>query len=168
MMLPELAQYLLMIEDLRAQVIALIEDLPAEALNWRPLVADVGEVGNSLAVLAAHVAGAEHFWMAEVLGAATPTRDRGAEFVTEVTDAAGLIARLRAVGAATHQVLTDFDGQRLNESLVVRDRPVAVRWAILHVIDHSALHLGHMQILYQLWHQGPAKDMPRWFERAVE
>jgi hypothetical protein len=40
-----------------------------------------------------------------------------------------------------------------------------VRWGILHVIDHTSLHLGHMQITYQLWNEGKSKPSPRWFER---
>ena len=38
-MLSELANYLSRIDDLRAQVRALITDLPAEALNWRSVEA---------------------------------------------------------------------------------------------------------------------------------
>ena len=71
-MLPELDNYLQRIEDLRRQVSELIADLPAEALNWRPIE---GEATNSLAVLAAHIAGVEHFWIAEVVGGCPPTRD---------------------------------------------------------------------------------------------
>jgi hypothetical protein len=36
-------------------------------LDWRPIEGDKGHVTNSLAVLAAHIAGAEHFWIAEVV-----------------------------------------------------------------------------------------------------
>jgi len=71
--LAELDNYLQRIEDLHGQVRGLIADLPAEALNWRPVPPSnppseqgggVDQPTNSLAVLAAHVAGAEHFWIA--------------------------------------------------------------------------------------------------------
>jgi len=76
-MFSELDNYLQRIEDLRGQVRGLIEDLPADALNWRPLPDEQeSHVVNSLAVLAAHVAGAEHFWIAEVIGGRPATRDR--------------------------------------------------------------------------------------------
>ena len=64
-MLSELENYLHRIENLRGQISDLIAGLPAEALNWRPIESVEGHAINSLAVLAAHVAGAEHFWIAE-------------------------------------------------------------------------------------------------------
>jgi uncharacterized damage-inducible protein DinB len=109
---------------------------------------------NSLAVLAAHVAGAEHFWIAEVIGRRPATRDRDAEFRTVAADAAELVRRLDAVAAETAEVLSSLSEADLNGVRVASDREVTVRWGILHVIDHTALHLGHMQITYQLWKTG--------------
>jgi uncharacterized damage-inducible protein DinB len=168
-MLSELDSYLQRIEDLRGQVGTLIAGLPAEALNWRPIEGE----SNSLAVLATHVAGAEHFWMAEVVGGYPATRDRDAEFATQVDEAAELVRLLEKVGAETRQVfsvLTEADpsspsGQSLDGAREARGRTVPVRWCILHVIDHTALHLGHMQLTYQLWAGGEGKPSPFWFER---
>jgi uncharacterized damage-inducible protein DinB len=162
---PELAHYLHRIDDLRGQVRELIADLPAEALNWRPLPTTADHAMNSLAVLAAHVAGAEQFWIAEVIGGLPPTRDREAEFATVVASSAPLVARLDAVGAMTHQVCERLSAADLEGSRQAHGREVSVRWAFLHVIDHTALHLGHMQITYQLWQGGVAKASPRWFQR---
>ena len=47
----------------------------------------------------------------------------------------------------------------------VEARSVPIRWAILHVINNTALHLGHMQITYQLWQGGRAYNAPRWYQR---
>ncbi len=162
---PELAHYLHRIDDLRGQVRDLIADLPAEALNWRPLPTTDDHAMNSLAVLAAHVAGAEQFWLAEVIGGQPPTRNREAEFAIVVADAAPLVARLDEVRAVTHGVCERLTAADLEGSREVHGRTVSVRWAFLHVIDHTALHLGHMQITYQLWRSGVAKGSPRWFER---
>ena len=161
----ELEHYLHMIADLRGQVRALIADLPAEALNWRPLP-DVDEHAmNSLAVLAAHMAGAEHFWIAEVIAGQPATRDRSAEFVTAVEGPAGLLQGLDAVGRETGAVFAGLTAVDLEGVREVQGKTVTVRWALLHVIDHTALHLGHMQITYQLWAQGKSKPSARWFER---
>ena len=89
---PELQHYLQLLDDLRRQVRELIAGLPADALNWRPVVGTDEHATNSLAVLAAHVAGAEHFWIAEVVGRRPTTRDRDAEFGTVAADAAELAA----------------------------------------------------------------------------
>ncbi len=164
-MLSELDNYLQRIEDLRGQVRALIADLPAEALNWRPVEGVDDHATNSLAVMAAHVAGAEHFWIAEVIGNCPMTRDRDAEFKIEVANASELIHRFEAVEVETRGVFSTLTAADLDGTREARGRIVAVRWGILHVIDHSSLHLGHMQITYQLWNEGKSKPSPRWFER---
>jgi uncharacterized damage-inducible protein DinB len=151
-----------MIEDLREQTAELIAGLPAEALNWRPIEGGDDHVTNSLAVMA----GAEHFWIQEVIGGQPPTRDRPAEFVTEVDSPQPLLEKLKATGRETRQVLAGLTAADLNGVRQAGDRTVPTRWAILHVIDHTALHLGHMQITYQLWSRGRAADSPRWFERV--
>jgi uncharacterized damage-inducible protein DinB len=164
-MITEVKHYLERIEDLRGQVQDLIRKLPAEALNWRPIEKSDDHAMNSLAMMATHVAGAEHFWIAEVIGQQPATRVREAEFQAEVGDAAELLTKLSATGEETRAILpaltaVDLDGRR-----EIRGRTVTVRWAILHVIDHTALHLGHMQITYQLWQGGQGVDAPRWFRR---
>jgi uncharacterized damage-inducible protein DinB len=164
-MFPELESYLQRIEDLRGQVSDLIAGLPAEALNWRPTGGVESHATNSLAVLAAHVAGAEHFWIAEVVGGRPPTRDRAAEFATQATDAAELCRLLEKISGETREVLSTLREADLDGTREVKDRTVPVRWSILHVIDHTALHLGHMQITYQLWNEGQGRPSPFWFER---
>jgi uncharacterized damage-inducible protein DinB len=164
-MIPELYSYLQMIADLRGQVRGLIADLPVEALNWRPIEAVEGHATNSLAALAAHVAGAEHYWIGEVVGGRPPIRDRDAEFATEAASAADLVRVLDKVGVETKAVFLTLTAAQLGSERQARGRTVQVRWCILHVIDHTALHLGHMQLTYQLWMSGQSEPSPRWFER---
>jgi len=162
-MLSELENYSQRIEDLRSQVRDLIADLPAEALNWRPMQ---DNATNSLAVLAAHIAGAEHFWIGEVVGGRPPTRDRDAEFTTQASDASEPVRLLEDTGAETREVLSALRAADLDGTREARGRTLPVRWCILHVIDHTALHLGHMQLTYQLWMGGHSKPSPFWFERV--
>jgi uncharacterized damage-inducible protein DinB len=164
-MLSELENYLGRIEDLRRQVGELITDLPPEALNWRPIEGGDEHATNSLAVLAVHVAGAEHFWIAEVIGGYPPTRDRDAEFATQAADASDLLRRLEEMGTETRQVFSSLSEADLDGTREAWGRTASVRWGIVHIIDHTALHLGHMQITYQLWMGGRGKSSPRWHER---
>ena len=164
-MLSELENYVQRIEDLRQQVRDLIADLPPEALNWRPVEGEEEHATNSLSALAAHITGAEHFWIAEVIGRYPPTRDRDAEFLTKTDDASELINLLEHTGAETRQILPALSDADLDGTREAHGRTVSVRWGILHVIDHTALHLGHMQITYQLWMGGQSKPSPHWFER---
>ncbi|MFW6098025.1 MAG: DinB family protein [Chloroflexota bacterium] len=169
-MLAEVAQYLSMIEDLRGQVGELVVGAPAEALNWRPVdvaaLTDDDHATNSLAVLATHVAGAEHHWIAEVIGQRPETRVRPEEFETVAESAEGLQEQLAAVEKETREILPALDEETLAGDCNARGHIVPVRWAILHVIDHTALHLGHMQLTLQLWQGGRAAGGPRWFERV--
>jgi uncharacterized damage-inducible protein DinB len=164
-MLPEVANYLDRINGLREQVRELIDRVPVEALNWRPLEGEDDHATNSLAVMAAHVAGAEQHWIAEVIGRQPVTRQRELEFKTVAADAAGLLEKLTQNAEVSRQILAALNEEDLAGSREVDGRTVPVRWAILHVIDHTALHLGHMQITYQLWNGGQAAASPRWFQR---
>ncbi len=164
-MLSELDNYLQRLEDLRQQVIDLIADLPVEALNWRPTERIEGHATNSLAVLAAHIAGAEHFWIGEIIGGLPPTRNRPAEFAVQAAGAAELVTLLQKSGQQTRSILAALSETDLNGAREVEGRMVAVRWGILHIIDHTALHLGHMQITYQLWMDGRSKPSPHWQQR---
>ena len=161
----ELENYLNRIENLRSQIGKLIIDLPPEALNWRPIERSEAHEVNSLGVMVTHVAGAEHFWIAEVIGQRPQTRDRAAEFSTEVADAVTLLGLLEKVGAETEEVLASLQDSDLGQMRQRDQNDISIRWAILHVVDHAALHLGHMQITYQLWQGGQAFQAPRWFER---
>jgi uncharacterized damage-inducible protein DinB len=161
----ELNNYLDRIEDLHHQISGLLTELPAEALNWRPIEGKDNHVTNSLAVLTAHIAGAEHFWIAEAIGGRPETRDRDAEFATVATSATELIQQLETIAQETREVFSTLSESDLNGTRQVRGRTVPVRWCILHVIDHTSLHLGHMQITYQLWMGGKSIPSPFWFDR---
>ncbi|HLE91491.1 MAG TPA: DinB family protein [Anaerolineales bacterium] len=164
-MISELDNYLNRLDDLRNQVSSLIAELPSEALNWRPIEGEDDHVTNSLAVLTAHLAGAEHFWIAEVVGGRPETRDRDAEFVTIAASAKEIIQLLEKTALETRDVFSILNESELNGTRQVKDRTVPVRWCILHVIDHTSLHLGHMQITYQLWTGGKSTPSPLWSER---
>ena len=163
-MIAESANYLDRIEDLRSQVSGLVADLPTEALNWRPLEGKGDHATNSLAILAVHITGAEHFWIAEVIGNRPKTRDRDAEFTAVATSASELIHLLEKNAVETREMFSTLTESELNGTRQTRGRTVAVRWCVLHVIDHTSLHLGHMQITYQLWSGGKGIASPPWFE----
>jgi uncharacterized damage-inducible protein DinB len=166
---PETENYLSRLEDLRDIIRGYVVDLPADALNWRPIQPGEGEddhVTNSLAVMAVHVAGAESFWIQEVIGGQPPSRDRDAEFVTQVESVEPILARLDAVGAETRRIMQGLTAADLERTYYVRERAVTGRWAILHAIEHAALHLGHMQMTRQLWNNGQPLHSPRWFQRV--
>jgi len=149
--LPEVQLYLERIEDLFGQVSALAGDLPAEALNWRPIEGAGEHATNSIAVLVAHVAGAAHFWAGEVVGGRPPTRVREAEFQARAEAAGDVVQLLDGVLAEIREELAALDGPALERTRDVRGHTYSVRWCILHIVVHTALHLGHVELTRQLW-----------------
>jgi uncharacterized damage-inducible protein DinB len=164
-LLSELENYLQRIEDLHKQIVEMIDDLPREGLNYFPIVLPQMQVSNSIAILAMHVAGAEHHLIGEVVGGMPITRDRDVEFTVRVRNSAPLIDILNKTLAETKTVFSQLSEADLSKSFEIDEKTVQGRWAILHVVDHTALHLGQMQITYQLWAKGDSKSSPMWFSR---
>jgi len=150
-MVKEIENYLSFLNDFRNQVKTLLEGLPKEALDWLPINGEGELATNSLAVMATHLAGSEAFWMKEIIGGQSIHRDRGAEFVVKALEFPELIAKLEAAAKDTQPILSSLTPSQLDETRKFRDRIVTVRWAILHVIEHFAMHIGHMQLTRQLW-----------------
>jgi len=163
--LTELENYLTRIEDLRSQILGQVKSFPLEALNWRPVGTNSDHKSNPIAALIAHISGAEHFWIGEVIGGLPATRNRDAEFAAEATSVESILDLLRRSGNETQKVLTSMRNTDLDKFKVVKGRHVPVRWCILHVIDHTSLHLGHIQITYQLWSGGKEMESPIWSDR---
>jgi len=90
---------------------------------------------------------------------------RDEEFTYVAKSAEESLARLSRVGEETQAVLEKLTADQLEGSFMKDDMAVPVRWAIHHVIFHSGLHIGHMQLTYQLWNKGMATTSPRWFDR---
>lgn len=146
----ELDHYLLFLEAQHQKIGQLLAGLPAAALNWRPL-AEGGESTNSIAVLVTHTLGAERYWLGEIFGGRPIARNREAEFVVTVDDPAALPRALAEADRFARAALTETPPGRLEEIMPARGEMVTGRWAALHALEHTALHLGHLQLTAQLW-----------------
>lgn len=167
-MISELDNYRQRLADLYQQVRSLIDGLTVEALNWYPMGEEAAEAAPSLAVWVAHICGAAHFWISEVIGGAPASRDRKAEFATQVTDPSVLFQLMQQTSVEINAVFARLEDADLDATRVVEGRNVPVRWGLLHVIDHTSLHLGHMQLTYQLWTGGKSFPSPAWFQRLPD
>ena len=147
-MIEMLAAYLNRLEELHQDLNHALEDLPTEALNWSP-----GPGLNSVAVLAAHTAGSERYWIGDVVARDDSRRDRAAEFRTQASSAAELIERLDMALAHSRKVLGQLTLENLDEKRTAPSdqREVTVAWALLHALEHVAVHLGHMQMMHDVW-----------------
>jgi uncharacterized damage-inducible protein DinB len=149
-MLRAFADYLERLQTLHTQMQRAIEGLSQDALDWSP-----GPDMNSIAVLAAHTASAQRYWIGDVAAQDASDRDRDAEFRTQGVDAASLLARLDAALAHSRSVLekltlSDLEATRISP----RDgKEYSVAWALAHALQHTAIHVGHAQMTRQLWEQ---------------
>jgi len=127
-----------------------IEGLSVEALDWVP----AGN-SNSINVLVTHLCGAERFWAVDIAPGGTSDRVREEEFKAEglnEIDLANLLDEtLRAINDA-FETLTLGSLQTMVHSNQ-HDMDVTAGWAILHALEHTAQHVGHIQLTVQLWEE---------------
>lgn len=158
----ETEQHLQRIGILREKVSDLIAAAPDESLNWLPEGGVVPTGFNSLAVLATHIAGTEHYWISEVVGKRPSVRDREAEFAARSDHNQPLLQMLELTGKETCEILAGLTDADLDTLVDVEGEKISIRWCLMQVASHTALHLGHMQVTFQLWNQGKMFADLRW------
>ena len=143
-------EYLERLQDLHAGIQKELADLPVEALDWVP-----AEGMNSLSVLVVHLTGSERYWIGDVVMGESSDRDRDAEFRASGLDVGALNQRLDdafnyARAALERLDLADLDRQCLSPR---SGKHFSASWALLHALEHTAIHLGHIQLTRQLWNE---------------
>jgi hypothetical protein len=105
--------------------------------------------------LVTHLTGAERYWIGDVGGQDPSGRDREAEFRVHGIVLSELQQRLRDASLYAHRLLETLELHDL-EAVQVSPRDgkkFTLSWALLHALEHSAIHLGHIQLIRQLWDQ---------------
>lgn len=145
---PFYSDYLERLQDLHAGIRKELSGLPPEALDWSP----TPEM-NSLGVLVVHLAGAERYWVGDVVMGEPSGRDRAAEFRQRGLDEEALGRKLDESLAYARSALERLGPEDLERECVSpRDgRPFRAAWALLHALEHTGIHLGHIQLTRQLW-----------------
>ncbi len=137
------------IESLHEQYLKYINGLSPEQLDWV-----AGDDMNSLCVLAIHVTQAERYWVGLALGDPID-RDRPSEFTARGYSHDELGARFKE---NIDYYKTAFESATINtldetvQVLLFPEKPWECTrgWALLHALDHTAEHLGHVGITRQL------------------
>lgn len=127
-----------------------LDELPDEALDWSP-----GPEINSVAVLITHLTGAERFWLGDIAAGEPSGRVRTAEFEVHHLTVADLKARLDNSMLYIRNLLPGLGLDDLDRLCTSphHERPFTVGWCLLHVLEHTAEHTGHVQLMRQLWAQ---------------
>ena len=138
-----LETYLGVLQTCHRDILASLEGLPAEALDWVP-----GPGMNSLTVLVFHTTGSERYWIGDVAMGEFSGRNRDAEFAAR--DAGIEVLRRRLEDSLTYaqDALVRLSPEQLGqERLAPSDgRKVTAAWAVLHALEHASVHLGHIQM----------------------
>jgi uncharacterized damage-inducible protein DinB len=141
--------YLNLLQDCHNSILEALEGLPPAALDWIP-----GPDMNSISVLVFHLTGAERFWIGDVAAQDPAERDRDAEFRVHDVEMDVLKKRLANNLEYARNMLSKLTIQDLETMRVTANgREYTAGWALLHALDHAALHLGQIQITRQLWEQ---------------
>jgi uncharacterized damage-inducible protein DinB len=142
------------LERIARDLIAQLEGLPDEVLNRSLPWADA----NTLFAVATHTVGMGEFWVLALVGGQKIERNRAAEFHARGSGAE-LIRRIEQWICALRAVLEHLPDQRLNDAAQppaeflstggFEDTPLTLRECLLHVLEHSATHLGQIQVTRQ-------------------
>jgi hypothetical protein len=137
-------------DELHRAIKQALDEMSPEALDWVP-----GPDMNCMCVLVVHLAGAERYWVGDVVWGEPSFRDREAEFRVRGLSAESL--KQRILDAETYERLA-FEAMSPAELEQERTSPrdgkkYTVAWALAHALEHTAIHVGHIQILHQMWKQ---------------
>ena len=140
--------YLDILQACHTDILKALEGLPPAALDWVS-----GPEMNSISVMVFHLTGAERYWIGDVAAQEPSDRDRDSEFRVHNVGMDVIRKRLDDSLAYVRKTLKKLTLQDLGASRTSpRDgRKFTVVWALLHALEHSNLHLGHIQITRQLW-----------------
>jgi uncharacterized damage-inducible protein DinB len=133
------------LQHLRDSAVFKLEGLDAEQLRWRPSL-----TANSLGVIVVHLGYAERLWIRAIF-AGEPMDTEWRQHMFELPDGWGhdeIVGFYRDENALVDDVL---DRARSFDLPSAGDlRPTTLRWAMLHLIEETARHAGHMDITREL------------------
>jgi uncharacterized damage-inducible protein DinB len=133
------------LQHLRDSAVFKLEGLDAEQLRWRP-----APTANSLGVIVVHLGYAERLWIRAIF-AGEPMDMEWRTHMFELPEGWGhdeIVAFYEEEAAQVDRVLdraSSFDLASAGDL-----RPTTLRWAMLHLIEETARHAGHMDITREL------------------
>lgn len=140
-------------DEYRTKLRRSVETLPADALWWR-----ANDASNSVGNLLLHLTGNVRQWIVTGVGRAPDSRDRASEFAAREGGVGGqsaseLLARLDEVLDEALAVLDLLEPSELLTRRIIQGRDVTVCYAIYHVVEHFAMHMG--QVILIAKHHAP-------------
>lgn len=135
-----------LLEDYLPKIARCLDELDEESVWWR-----ANPESNSIGNLILHLDGSTRMWVLGVAGNRPIVRDRAAEFSEQGPIAkSALLARLRSTLAEVAEALGTLDESVLLERRQATKEEVTVLWAILHAVEHFAMHTGQIIVLTKI------------------
>jgi uncharacterized damage-inducible protein DinB len=155
---PQARAFVETINLLHDDMVKAVDGLTDAEINWRH-----PNLSNTIGILLRHVAGSERYWIIEVVDGRPIQRRRDAEFAGERLEKKPLVENLRAAQAEVTKILEQLTARDLTAEVqqMFRDVPrmVTKAWAILHSIQHTAYHLGQIQLFRKMATEGAAEQL---------
>ena len=147
-MKPFFIDYMDRLGDLHEDCKVVLSGLSEDALDWKP-----GPGMNSISVLIVHIVGADRYWYGDFIRKEPSGRKRDQEFLSSGLDSSTLSQRLDDAFTYIEKSLEPMSLQEMDEIRISpRDgQEFTIGWAMLHILKHTALHLGHMEVARQMW-----------------
>ncbi len=130
---------------LRESAVFKLEGLDGGQLRWRPAPS-----ANSLAAIAVHLGYAERLWVRVIFGGETMDMSwRQHMFdVPPEWSVDDVVSFYRGETTAADAVLDRAASMDLPSAAPIR--PTTLRWVVLHLLEETARHVGHMDITREL------------------
>lgn len=139
-------------KDFLPKIERCLEKLSDEQIWWR-----ANEQSNSIGNLVLHLCGNARQWIVCGVGDGADARDRNAEFAQrEIVPRDELLSLLRSTISDVDSTLARYEPERLLETRVIQSIEGSALDAILHVVEHFAMHTGQIILLTK---QLTAQDM---------
>jgi len=150
----ELAAYRASIDGRLRQICDALDGLTPAQLNYRPGI----DGANSAWVLATHTLGNARAWVLGIACRQDAGRDRPGEFASSGDDAAAVRRDAAAFSAQMAAALEQLSPADLDRRGVPSPelwgegppREISARDALLQVVEHASLHLGHLHVTRDL------------------
>jgi hypothetical protein len=139
-----------------------LSDVPDDALNTVMTI----QPTNTLFQLGTHIAGSARYWAITNTGGTDFHRDRDSEF-TAIGNSADLLANLDTLIEQVSEHVRGLTAEQLSRPCTLRvasfsfwqgNDPLPQRHALLHALEHTGLHLGHIQITRQILGFDPIEE----------
>lgn len=129
-----------------------LEGVPDADLNdWRPAL-DLQDI-NTFYGLTTHLLGAGEYWVLHAAAGQPTARNRPAEFVA-TGDLESLKAKFASWLTSSSEYLDTVTEADLGR-MFTRPGDAPLQWSVarclLHAVEHTASHVGHLQIQRQIW-----------------